>query len=144
MFCPNCGKEIEDKLPVCPICGAPTGEESNVNELIEKKEKKSIAPRGMSIAGFVVSLVALVTNISIFLSLFVDLLNDTIIHYGFNKSIFVLSVVGLVFAIVGWFTGKNEAKENYKNTYAFTGIVLGILAILFGIIYCISYFIFAV
>ena len=26
MFCPNCGKQIDDRAVICPHCGVPTGE----------------------------------------------------------------------------------------------------------------------
>jgi len=139
MYCPNCGTQIEDHLAICPHCGALTGEETATE--VAKKEKKPLAPRAMSIAGFIVSLIAVVSNISILLSYIESVVNDRVNSY-FSSEIFLLATVGLVIALVGWFTGKHiEKDEKYKNTYALAGIILGIIGLCLGLVYCCFYFI---
>lgn len=137
MYCPNCGKQLPDKTMVCTYCGAPTGEK----ELIPKqKTKKSTAPKAMSIAGFVVTLIALVVDLSIVLDLVWNVLKD--FKLDFDSSIFFLPVIGFVLALVGHLTGKSTAESNskYKNTYATAGITMGIVSIGFALIYCLVYF----
>ena len=72
--CPECGKEISDKASSCPICGCPmninkTGEQTRqqqqrVQQPISNKVTATAknSASGLSIAGFVVALMSLLTS----------------------------------------------------------------------------------
>lgn len=136
MYCPNCGKELPDKTMVCTYCGAPTGEKETAPK---QKTKQPAAPKAMSVAGFIVALIALVADLGIVLDLARDILQD--VKPGFDSSIFFLPVIGFVLALVGKLTGKTaENNGKYKNTYAMAGIVMGLISIGFALIYCLVYF----
>lgn len=139
MYCPNCGKEIDDGALICPECGALTGEEVSVEQV---KERKPIAPRAMSIAGFLVSLVAVVSNVTTILSLFKTYFGDNLTIRSFFTGIFFLGIIGIVLSLVGWFTAKHgiEDKSKYKNTYAMAGIVLSVISLVLALAYCCVFF----
>lgn len=151
MYCPNCGKQLPDKTAVCPYCGKPTGEKETAPAPVkvsptptkpakqvkqEKQNKESNTSRGMGIAGFVLSLIAVVGTLSAILSLVVNIMEGSNIYFA--SGIFLLPIVGFVFSMVGWYSGKTDDNaDTYKNTYALVGNALGAIAIVFATAYCI-------
>jgi len=51
--CPECDREVSEKAPVCPNCGAPV-----VSEFIEKKVKKYKTEKNLGIVAVAISLLA--------------------------------------------------------------------------------------
>ena len=51
--CPECGREVSDKAPACPHCGAPI-----LSEFIEKKVKKYKTTKYLDIITVAISLFA--------------------------------------------------------------------------------------
>lgn len=151
MYCPNCGKQLPDKTAVCTYCGVPTGEKETAPAPVkvsptptkpakqvkqEKQNKESNTSRGMGIAGFVLSLIAVVGTLSAILSLVVNIMEGSNIYFA--SGIFLLPIVGFVFSMVGWYSGKTDDNaDTYKNTYALVGNALGAIAIVFATAYCI-------
>lgn len=151
MYCPKCGKQLPDKTAVCTYCGAPTGEKGPAPAPVkisptqtkqakqvkqEKQNKESNTSRGMGIAGFIISLIAVVGTLSAILSLIVNIMEGRSAY--FFSGIYFAPIVGFVFSMVGWYSGKTaENADTYKNTYALVGNALGAISIIIATAYCI-------
>lgn len=98
MFCKNCGKEVSDNAYICTNCGALLKEQP-------ESEKKIAKENGLSISGFIISLV------SIFISLFC-----------------IVPTVGLILSILGY---VSAGKKNQKSRLGLAGIIIGAISLVF-------------
>lgn len=116
MFCPKCGKEIQDGAPFCPWCGAHTnaaqasGAASSFNYYTNQVKTEAQRYNVWAIVGFVLSLVPLIFPLGMF-SLVV------------GTSAFVISI----------FAAKQiKATEEKGNVFAILGIIFGSAFVLYG------------
>ena len=136
-FCSNCGKELKENADVCLNCGV----------LIENAEnsykKIKIPGNGMSIAGMVLGIIAIVWTLLNLLSLnslepaivdllssYRDLFNKSYVLFwfalGYTFFSLVSSLIGLPLSIVGLV--KNKSGKNI------TGTILNTCAFIISII----------
>jgi hypothetical protein len=128
MFCGSCGSAVNDGLSFCPNCGAPVIAEgaqpvpqpgpqpvvqnfqaNTVQQPIVLSQAQEVRENGFAIAGFFVSLVAMV---------FMNLKPINII----------MPLTGLVFSIIG-VTRKNSKRKGL----AIAGIILGSMFLIAGL-----------
>ena len=95
MFCPNCGKVIDDKAVICPYCGVATGKnqvsESSSNTLsivgfifsffipivglicsiigMKKSTTLNGKGKGLAVAGIIISIISIVISVISIMSL---------------------------------------------------------------------------
>ena len=128
--CSSCGKGIADNTKFCPFCGAPceqdvnTEARDNVGETTYYESSSYSAPaaaaetgasKGMTIAGLVLGVVAIVF-------VFIP---------GVSWLGWICGVVGIVLSAIAISASK---KAGQKNGMAVAGLVLSILSIAIGII----------
>lgn len=119
MYCKNCGSELSEGAKFCMSCGAPiegTQQENNAaaevsvsTPTVADEAKKKY--NGLSIAGFIVSLVSFL---------------------GGPFTILFGPIVGIVLSALGLWQIKKSEQQG--KGLAITGIILGALAILATIV----------
>ena len=136
MYCPNCGKEVNEKAVVCVGCGVPLN--NNYNNLqINNKPKK-----GKGIASMVLGIIAAFYCLSAFSAF--DQLDSALYPYSGSEQLgfaigFVL--VQSIFAIISICLAMSERK-NQKNGFNTSGFWLSIASfamIAIQFIYVITY-----
>lgn len=123
MFCTKCGTEVPNEYSYCSNCGAELTKETDipqVNNIIEPQQRQTVNTamplqyqsydaqqqsqgvkfNGMSIAGFILSLCAFITD----------------------EAGILCAILGLVFSIIG-LTSKNQIKSRGKG-FAIAGIAI--------------------
>ena len=133
MFCTKCGTEVPNEYAYCSNCGAEltkAADTPQVNNYIQSQQRQTVNPamplqyqtydaqhqiqgvkfNGMSIAGFVLSLCAFITD---------------------EAGIFC-AILGLIFSIIG-LTSKNKLKSRGKG-FAIAGIAIS--GVYFLVILC--------
>ena len=103
MFCPNCGKVIDDKAVICPYCGVATGKnqvsESSSNTLaivgfifsffipivglicsiigIKKSTTLNGKGKGLAVAGIIISVISIVISIIFMNTLMAEIMAES-------------------------------------------------------------------
>ena len=132
MFCRHCGKELADNAFMCPNCGSPTGSAPLKQELPkEEPVKKEPSLLGLSVVGFILSLVAFVTGI-IFGAFFFEYAGAALLLYLLSASTIL---PGLTAISIGAYLLSSARKSlaNPAKAFAIVSIVLSavVLAFLF-------------
>lgn len=136
--CIKCGFEVEDDSLFCHNCGYRMEEfnNNNVNTNIKTSNSKT---SGLSIAGFVISMICTLFGASIFLQLStgVDKLNQMLLDYstegeqigvvvgfiiGFTAFNFVPGIVGTILSGIG--------MTKKKDAISIIGLILNIMSVL--------------
>ena len=136
MFCPNCGKKVDEKAVICVGCGVPLNNNFN-NQVANNNQKK-----GKGIASLVLGIIAFIYSLSAFAAF--DKLDDTIYPYQGSQQIafavgFVL--VQFIFAIISFCLAYTDKKNN-KNGFNISGFWLSIISfamIAIQFIYVVTY-----
>lgn len=141
MYCSKCGTEVSDGYAFCSNCGAELAEKNNASEInnsvAPQQQNQAVQPtlplqyqenynntqpqtqnakfNGMSIAGFILSLCAFLTD----------------------EAGIICAILGLVFSIIG-LASKNQFKSKGKG-FAIAGLVIS--GIYFLMILCALMFI---
>lgn len=108
MYCKNCGSELSENVKFCQYCGTavqnerPTPSYKREPVFESPQEDKKIC--GLAIAGFVVSLVALILDI-----------------------LLMVSITGTVLSSVALYQTKKTEKGG--KGFAIAGLVIGIVAL---------------
>ncbi|MCD8204004.1 MAG: zinc-ribbon domain-containing protein [Coprobacillus sp.] len=109
MYCKKCGQQISEDSQFCPYCGEPqfNRDPENGNPYLEstseqRRKDGMIEKNNLGLAGFIVSLIGLVS-----LGL-------------------VILIIGLVLSYMGY---KRREQFNEYNKLARIGIILGIIGI---------------
>lgn len=107
--CPNCGKSIDNNAKFCVNCGSKQTKEAEIKE--EKtttvKSTNNVPVNGLSITGFVLSLLSLLCC-------------------G------LISPLGLIFSIIG--IAKSEKEDSTGKGLAIAGIIISSIMLLLFII----------
>lgn len=136
MYCPNCGKEVNEKAVVCVGCGVPLN--NNYNNLqINDKPKK-----GKGIASMVLGIIAVLYCLCAFAAF--DDLDYTLYPYsgseqfgfaiGFILIQTILATVGLCLAV-----SERKKIKNGFNTSGFWLSIVSFAMIAIQFIYVITY-----
>ncbi len=104
MFCPHCGKELDDRAVICPHCGIPIKD----LELQQPKEKKL---NGFSLLGFIMSFFFWVTYIGS-----------------------LASLLGLIFSCIGVSQCNKEPNLYKGKGFGVAGIIISILPLIFYVL----------
>lgn len=136
MYCPNCGKEVNEKAVVCVKCGVALNN-NYANMQINNKPK-----RGKGIASMVLGIIAVIYCLNAF-SVFDELGNELYKYSSTEQFGFALGFVLIqsALAIVGICLSVSERK-NFKNGFNTSGFWLAIASfamIAFQFIYVITY-----
>ncbi|MCD8204679.1 MAG: zinc-ribbon domain-containing protein [Coprobacillus sp.] len=109
MYCKKCGGQISEDAQFCPYCGEPqfnrdsqTGNTYRETTPEERKKYGQSSKNYLGLAGFIVSLVAIV-----FMGL-------------------VVAIVGLVLSLVAY---RRRNQYSDYNTLAKAGVIIGIVAL---------------
>lgn len=127
MICKGCKQEIPDASMFCPKCGyflcgkgasEPKEKASDSNPPAAPEDNKSDAPKrsmsGISIAGFVLSLISLLVLP------------------------FILGVLGLIFSAVG--LGTTGAAKKRGKGFAIAGFILSLISLTYRLLSCVACF----
>ena len=130
-YCGNCGKEIEEGTVFCPECGKKVElpKEEQIETLSQTTETPVKKSTGLSIAGMVLGILALLLGLVTLLGisgLEYDLVNQSTAYrfgYGIGYNLFTLifAVPGLILSLV--------AKNKSKNGMNIAGIILNSLSL---------------
>lgn len=141
-FCPNCGKELKENADICLNCG----------RLIEKKQeiiskpKIKVPRKGISIAGMILGIIAIVGAVFEVISLnsiieYIELNNYyfdsevtlTAYVFGYTLFSFIPSLIGFILSSFGFM--------KHKSGFNITGLVLNSISLAVSIL-LIVYFLF--
>lgn len=143
MFCPHCGKEIENNSSFCRYCGKSVPIQNNyavnpqVYAPVPAPQRKS---NGCSIAGFVLSVISIVFT-------FFTSISDFDYYYPYRflevfggNVVFCFSsaIAGLVLSIVGTVKSKKIGKG---KGLGIAGIVIGAISFALWTVICFILFI---
>lgn len=130
MFCRYCGKELADNAFMCPNCGSPTGSASVKQELSkEEPVKKEPSLTGLSVVGFILSLVAFVTGI-IFGAFFFEYAGAALLLYILSATTIL---PGLAAISIGAYLSSSAWKSlaNPAKAFAIVSVVLPAVVLVF-------------
>ena len=117
MYCPHCGKEIEEGATFCPNCGKQLGKAQQPDQLDEVDEFFKVSPPAQSTPAPAPTTQTPERN---FLSL-----------VGFILS-FVIPLAGLICSSIA-FSQAKKRQDAWKN-FALAGIIIGAVSVVLGII----------
>ena len=132
-YCSNCGNELKENADVCLGCGRLINKENNIQQYNNYKPKEP--GKGMSIAGMVLGIVAVVWA---FMSLLSIENAEYSLSYYYNVSEIIGFIIGYTLfslspSIVGLCLSINGYKKN-KNALNIAGLILNIITLAIVII----------
>ena len=123
MYCPNCGKQVDEKAVVCIHCGCAL----NFNQLLSKKSRgKGIASMVLGILGVVYSLAgfSILTDLS-FLNY-----EDYASRIGYAIGTVLFQSVFAIIAICLAISERKEEKNGFNTAGFWLSIVTFILVVI--------------
>lgn len=135
-YCSNCGNELKENADVCLGCGRLINKENNIQQYNNYNYYKPKVPgKGMSIAGMVLGIVAVVWA---FMSLLSIENAEYSLSYYYNVSEIIGFIIGYTLfslspSIVGLCLSINGYKKN-KNALNIAGLILNIITLAIVII----------